>query len=440
MAYSSIVFCCTLFIILNYATHSYEALDDYLGDYDEDYEDYDEYSEDYIYSYALNKKITNEELKKKYELKGSMKEKEDQFMEEFLKIFDQTVDKAKEAKIKKELTKDEYHVRIGAMMKQAYARIKQTPTENILNYNYLDDDDPQLPLPGDPNFQYDEEIIEEAIARHRRQQRFGTEFPHNDNPATEENPIVYSPQRYGQYEVVVWDVGEMNEHYLPTHMFGVLELVKNGRGLENDGIKVLEISIHIPKLRLRCCDTSSDLAQIKPKYLSDSKSIHFRITAKNKLLVEGKFIVKYSCNVDVEPNIGYFEYKLELKNTKLKSVDYTKMKTIEIERSWRKKKELIQYGKLIQINDGESQQSVKLEYPTKGLSGYPPKPVSMKGVIKAKFVSVKGKEKHKNTNPNQDLKINLGSPASPSNPERIAMETINSISEKSSNNSKHDEL
>ena len=179
MAYSSIVFCCTLFIILNYATHSYEALDDYLGDYDEDYEDYDEYSEDYIYSYALNKKITNEELKKKYELKGSMKEKEDQFMEEFLKIFDQTVDKAKEAKIKKELTKDEYHVRIGAMMKQAYARIKQTPTENILNYNYLDDDDPQLPLPGDPNFQYDEEIIEEAIARHRRQQRYVLKYLSN---------------------------------------------------------------------------------------------------------------------------------------------------------------------------------------------------------------------------------------------------------------------
>ena len=50
------------------------------------------------------------------------------------------------------------------MMKQAYARIKQTPVGNILHYNSLDYDDPQLPLPGDPYFEYDEEIIEEAIA------------------------------------------------------------------------------------------------------------------------------------------------------------------------------------------------------------------------------------------------------------------------------------
>ena len=89
-------------------------------------------------------------------------------MKDFLNIFEQTIDHVKEEKIKKTLTKDEYSVRISAMMKQAYARIKQTPVGNILHYNSLDDDDPQLPLPGDPYFEYDEEIIEEAIARQRR--------------------------------------------------------------------------------------------------------------------------------------------------------------------------------------------------------------------------------------------------------------------------------
>ena len=86
-------------------------------------------------------------------------------------FFKQTIDQVREEKIRKTLTKDKYSVRISAMMKQAYARIKQTPVANILYYNSLDDDDPQLPLPGDPNFEYDEEIIEEAIARHRRKMR-----------------------------------------------------------------------------------------------------------------------------------------------------------------------------------------------------------------------------------------------------------------------------
>ena len=65
----------------------------------------------------------------------------------------------------------------------------------------------------------------------------------------------------------------------------------------------------------------------------------------------------------------------------------------------------------------------------------------MKGIIIAKFVPIQTKQKSRSSNLQPDLKINLGSPASPANPKRIPLDTINSISEKSFKNvSKHDEL
>ena len=269
--------------------------------------------------------------------------------------------------------------------------------------------------------------------------RYGTEFPHNDNPATPENPLIFSPKRYGQYELVIWDYGDTNEHYLPAHMYGILELVKDGRGLDDDKTKKLEIAINIPKLGLRCCDTTLDLAQINAKYLSDYRSLHFKITTKNKLVVEGKFFVKYECKRDIDGDfeVGHFEYKLEIKNAKLKSIDYSKMQAIE-KYDWKKGKR-IQHGLLLEENHA-SEKSVKLEYPADTLSSFPPKPKSMKGIIIAIFVPIEIKNKPRSSNLQPDLKINLGSPASPASPKRIPLETINSISENSYNLTKHDEL
>ena len=223
-------------------------------------------------------------------------------------------------------------------------------------------------------------------------------------------------------------------------MYGILELVKDGRGLDDDKTKKLEIAIDIPKLGLRCCDTTLDLAQINAKYLSDYRSLHFKITTKNKLVVDGKFFVKYECKRDIHGDfrVGHFEYKLEIENAKLKSIDYSKMQAIE-KYNW-KKGERIRHGNLFE-EDHASEQSVKLEYPADTLSSFPPKPKSMKGIIIAKFVPIQTKQKSRSSNLQPDLKINLGSPASPANPKRIPLETINSISEKSLKNvSKHDEL
>ena len=146
--------------MLNHETHSNDVFNNFPEDINEEFDD----------EYYVPTRL-EEESYKKYKYKGSKEEKEEEFQKDFLNIFEQTIDHIKEEKIKKTLTKDEYSVRISAMMKQAYARIMQTPVANILYYNSLDDDDPQLPLPGDPNFEYDEEIIEEAIARHRRKMR-----------------------------------------------------------------------------------------------------------------------------------------------------------------------------------------------------------------------------------------------------------------------------
>ena len=158
MGYVALLYCCLLFAVLNHETHSY-----FPEDINEEFDDEDG---EYYVPTRLEK-----ESYEKYKYKGSKEENEEAFMKHFLDIFEQTIDQVKEEKIKKTLTKDEYSVRTGAMMKQAYARIMQTPVESILYYNSRDDDDPQLPLPGDPNFEYDEEILEEAVARHRRKMR-----------------------------------------------------------------------------------------------------------------------------------------------------------------------------------------------------------------------------------------------------------------------------
>ena len=158
MGYVAILYCCLLFAMLNHETHS-----NFPEDINEEFDD--EESEYYVPTRL------EEELYEKYKYKGSKEENEEAFMKDFLNIFEQTIDQVREEKIRKTLTKDEYSVRISAMMKQAHARIKQTPVGNILHYNSLDDYDPQLPLPGDPNFEYDEEILEEAVARHRRKMR-----------------------------------------------------------------------------------------------------------------------------------------------------------------------------------------------------------------------------------------------------------------------------
>ena len=222
-------------------------------------------------------------------------------------------------------------------------------------------------------------------------------------------------------------------------MYGILELVKDGRGLDDEKTKKLEIAISIPKLGLRCCDTTLDLAQINAKYLSDYRSLHFKITAKNKLVVEGKFFVKYECKRDIHGDftVGHFEYKLEIENAKLISIDYSKMQAIE-KYNWKKGKR-IRHGHLFE-EDHATEQSVKLEYPADTLSSFPPKPKSMKGIIIAIFDPIEIKNKPRSSNLQPDLKINLGSPASPASPKRIPLETINSISENSYNLTKHDEL
>ena len=104
-----------------------------------------------------------------------------------------------------------------------------------------------------------------------------------------------------------------------------------------------------------------------------------------------------------------------------------------------KKGERIQHGHLLEENHA-SEQSVKLEYPADTLSSFPPKPKSMKGIIIAIFVPIEIKNKPRSSNLHPDLKINLGSPASPASPKRIPLETINSISGNSYNLTKHDEL
>ena len=163
MGYVAILYCCLLFAMLNHEAHSNDVFDNFPEDINEEFDDED--SEYYVPTRL------EEESYEKYKYKGSKEENEEAFMKDFLNIFEQTIDQVREEKIRKTLTKDKYSVRISAMMKQAYARIKQTPVGNILHYNSLDDDDPQLPLPGDPYFEYDEEIIEEAIARHRQKIR-----------------------------------------------------------------------------------------------------------------------------------------------------------------------------------------------------------------------------------------------------------------------------
>ena len=163
MGYVAILHCCLLFVMLNHETHSNDVFDNFPEGINEEFDDEDS-------EYDVPTRV-EEESYEKYKYKGSKEENEEAFMKDFLNIFEQTIDQAREEKIKKTLTKDEYSVRISAMMKQAYAKIKQTPVGNILHYNSLDYDDPQLPLPGDPYFEYNEEIIEEAIARHRRKIR-----------------------------------------------------------------------------------------------------------------------------------------------------------------------------------------------------------------------------------------------------------------------------
>ena len=163
MGYVAILHCCLLFVMLNHETHSNDVFDNFPEGINEEFDDEDS-------EYDVPTRV-EEESYEKYKYKGSKEENEEAFMKDFLNIFEQTIDHVKEEKIRKTLTKDEYSVRISAMMKQAYAKIKQTPVGNILHYNSLDYDDPQLPLPGDPYFEYNEEIIKEAIARHRRKIR-----------------------------------------------------------------------------------------------------------------------------------------------------------------------------------------------------------------------------------------------------------------------------
>ena len=158
MGYVALLYCCLLFAILIHETHS-----NFPEDINEEFDDEDG-------EYYVPTRLEKESFQK-YKYKGSKEENEEALMKDFHNIFEQTIDQVKEEKIKKTLTQYEYSVRISAMVKQAYARIMQPPVENILHYNSLDDDDSQLPLPGDPNFEYDEEILEEAVARHRRKMR-----------------------------------------------------------------------------------------------------------------------------------------------------------------------------------------------------------------------------------------------------------------------------
>ena len=118
------------------------------------------------------KNINEAEYEKVYKnleskITDSVKDRSDVFQEDLFRIFEDTIDRNEEEKMKKLLTKEEYNVRIGVMMTQVLERIMETPPEDLLNYNDLDDDiyESMPPVPGDPRFKFDQERINHAIGK-----------------------------------------------------------------------------------------------------------------------------------------------------------------------------------------------------------------------------------------------------------------------------------
>ena len=300
----------------------------------------------------------------------------------------------------------------------------------------MDPDDFLKSILQDPNIDYDYFIESMFPARLRRNFKNygGDEFEEKVSQATPDKPIIISSQKHDYYELRIKDIGATNDDLDPSHIDGKIALKNNGIDLDSADDIELEFHIIIPKLKLRCCRNDGIEG---PKYYSDIRTINFDILSKKGLILDCKFYTKYQCKrkIDKEGWAGSFWFQLEIENTSMQYIDYN----IEaIDTYDHRYGPWTRYFHAIHKNEKVKEPVSKLEEYSGGFGSFPTKPTTIQGVIKTKFRILDLKTKFNSKD--AKIKVNLGSPVSPSNPNRIPLETINNVNGQEPNVTKHDEL
>ena len=172
------------------------------------------------------------------------------------------------------------------------------------------------------------------IEDYRRLQKRGTEFPINDNEATPENPTIVSIDNYGNYKLIVKDVGDTNDDLISSHIDGSVKL----NYLDGDQeLFSISLELNIPNLNFRCC--KSNAIKSGPDYYTDKRSLHFSILSSDEETTNPDtssldviFETKYDCNENpIEERIktGHFSYQLYIKDAVIEAIDYSKLATKE---------------------------------------------------------------------------------------------------------------
>ena len=316
----------------------------------------------------------------------------------------------------KGLTQDEYEAGKAELSKQMMGQlwsgleIRSKRMDRIaIDHIYGDyDEEEEKRALAEPSIDYDE--IDLAVARHQHKVKHGNDAHlEGEWSGTFAEPFLISEKNFGDYKVVIKDVGKNNAHDLPEHIPGSIELKDNGEGLEGtEDWKVLKIDIDIPKVQLRCCRISS-MTELEPKYNDDLRSLYFSITSENGFNLDCKFSFEYLCGFEekkTEVQYGFFGYILELSNVKIRSIDYSRLGTKE-EYDRRYGAPRTEYGKL---HEGlETSKAVVHKFRGDIYGNYPRQPKSIKGSIIVNF------KPNGNLKEEED-KVNLGSPTLPANP------------------------
>ena len=177
--------------------------------------------------------------------------------------------------------------------------------------------------------------------------------------------------------------------------------------------------------------------EVGPKHYSDIRTINFDILSKKGLKLDFKFYTKYQCKRKKTKGwTGSFWFKLEIDNTNIQYIDYNMKAPDEYDHRYGP---YTRYFHAIHKNDKVKEPVSKLEEYSGDIHGnYPHRPTSIQGIIKTKFRMLDLKTK---PNPKDaEMKVNLGSPMSPSNPNRIPLETIDTAIGQEQNITKHEEL
>ena len=308
----------------------------------------------------------------------------------FIKELEELGKKGEEYLKAKELSEDDHEAGKKELARQVLGQMWSVKAARNREWErqfswYVEDEEEE---DGSTELSLDYNAIDEAIARHQHIKKHGTDanFKKEGSPSIEE-PHIISEKEYGDFTLIIKDIGETNVHNLPEHIDGKIDLMDNGEGLlGSDDLKELRFHISIPKVKFRCCRPDIWIDS-EPKYYNDLRSIQFTIVSKKEgYSLNGKFSLEYLSGFAEKSSskrqIGFFAYILEIDGTIIHSIDYTGMETKE-EYDRRK---LVQIPEDGHLHEGSEVGKAEMHKFTGDIFGsYSPMPKSLKGEIIVQF-------------------------------------------------------